>query len=489
MDKKSFAHDFGFLAASRFVTYACIFASGILLTRGLSKAEYGTISQVSLLGSSVSLVLGTWIAKSLYYYLPKSSNRGAIGFQTTLVTSLLGVIGGIVLWQLGPWLGHRFENDQLTAVSPVLGFYMATLTPYACLQPYMVSVGRARLLAACLTVSSLLMLGGIAYGVWQRLSVDWLVLIMGATYFLVLLFLIRENLALALREKSFFAMETLKQQFVYSGPLFLSSTTIVVARYLDRFIVASLFSVEEFAIYYRGAIELPFVVIVVYSLMSMLLPRFVEMYKENRLADLTRTWHASIEKTCLLLFPAMVGFAVLSPDVILFLYGERYANSAPVFQVYVLTLFFQATGYDSVAQAVNRTKYVFQGALLGVVINFCVGISLIRLVGPVGAAFGMVISQACLMLYYHRRLAPVLGRSMLSVYPWKTVMKVLGIAGVSGLLCYLGVRLLLPEPGGARIAVYGVTYTVLYFAVVFGFKLLTREDLALFGIRLPTGRS
>jgi len=487
VDKKTFAVDFGFLAASRFVTYAAIFISGILLTRGLSRADYGTISQVTLLATSISLVLGTWIAKSLYYFLPKSGFRGAIGFQTTMFTGLLGIAGGGALWCMGPWLASRFDNAQLALVAPVLGFYLATLVPYACLQPFMVSVGRARVLAACLTISSVGMLGGVAYGIWKHLPVSYLILIMACIYLAVWVFLIVENVGLARKEGRLLVLETLGKQLRYSGPLFFSSATIVAARYLDRFIVASLFSVEDFAIYYRGAIELPFVVIIVYSLMSMLLPKFVEMYKESRLSELTYTWHSSIKKTCLIMFPALVGFALLSKDIIVFLYGERYAGSAVVFQIYVLALFFQTTGYDSVAQAVNRTRLVLEAALVGVIVNFSSALILIRWLGPPGAALGMVISQGCLMLYYHRKLSRVLRVPMLGVYPWRSVMLVLAIAVSTGMACYGVLEAFGRFSGGPRILLFGLLFGVSYLGIAFRLKLLSREDLALFGVRIPGG--
>jgi len=333
-------------------------------------------------------------------------------------------------------------------------------------------------------VFSLVYLAVLSFALSRGVSLHQLLTLIILLYLGLIIFILTNMIRLPGISNRLFIADVLGQQFRYASPLFLSSFVIVVARHLDKFIIAAVYPTTDFAVYFRGALELPVVMIITYTISNMLLPRWVQLYKEDRKEEFVQVWHEAVKKTAILVFPLFVLFLFVSQQLITFLYTERYTGSVPIFRIYLLTLLIQITAYDCVLQATGKTREIFYASIVNVICNLAISLILIRLIGLAGAAIGLVSGQVISTLYYLARIRRLFKLSLGHVFPWLHVLQILGLAIGLGALTYC-IRYL--ELFGSKLlfmGLYGFLFLTLYALFLFKLKFLRRENLGFLRLSL-----
>jgi O-antigen/teichoic acid export membrane protein len=477
MERRRFLQQSTFLIFSKIVHYATVFFTGVVLTRSLSKGEYGTFSQVVLLSTALSLIIGTWLSKSLYYFLPTSSQKKQIMLQTYLVLLGLGCIGGLLMWLLRVQIGLWFGNPALPMLAVYIALFMLMLTFYLLTDPFFISVEKAHVLAATNIVFSIVYMVVLSYFLLRGVTLSQLVTIIVLLYLALILFVLANILKLPGPLNSLFNIEFLGRQTRYAAPLLMSSIVVVLGYQIDKYIIATTYSTTDFAVYYRGAIELPLIEIITFTIYNMLLPRFVQFYQADRKEDFLRVWHEAIKKTVILLFPIFVLFFFLSQRFITTLYTERYAASAPVFRIYLLIIVIQVVSWDTILQATGKTREIFYASSLKLVSSLMVSLLLIRFLGPVGAAIGLVFGHVVATFYYLSRIRRIFHLSFAKIFPWTHIFRVLMLSLGLGALTYTISFFGLIDSKLAFMGVYGAIFSSLYIVLIFKLKFLRLQDL------------
>jgi O-antigen/teichoic acid export membrane protein len=477
MEKRKFLRHSTFLITSKVVNSVTVFFTGIVLTRSLTKADYGTFSHIVLLSMAISLILGTWLVKSLYYFVPTSSHKKEIVIQTNLALFGLGFISGLLVWLLRYQIAHWFQNPSLASLAVYIALYALLLTLYKISEPFFISVDKAHVLALANLVFSIVYMSVLSYALIRGVSLAQLMSIIILLYLCLIVFILANILKLPGTIRGVMNLGILHRQFRYASPLFLSSLTIVLGRQVDKFIIASVYPTTNFAEYFRGAIELPVIAVVTYTVSHMLLPKFVQLFQADRKKDFMRVWHEAIKKTAIITFPVVVIFLFISQRFITFLYTERYAASVPIFRIYLLILIIQVTSYDCVLQATGRTRGIFYASGLNLLSNLLASLILIRIVGPAGAAIGLVFGQCIAMLFYLIWIRGIFRVSFAKVFPWYYLLQVLMLALCLGALVYTISFLDVLPSKLVFMGVYGLIFAMLYAAFIFKFKFLRWRDL------------
>jgi O-antigen/teichoic acid export membrane protein len=470
------------------VNYAAVFLTGVLLTRYLTKVEYGTFSQILLLATTLSLIFRAWLAKSIYYFVPTSEHKKEIVVQTTLTLLGLGLLAAVVIWVLRCQIAQWFGNQQLSSLIMFVSLYVLMLTLYGLVEPFFISLDRAHLLSVTNIVFSFVYLFAISYGLSRDITLRQLMMIIILLYLGLNLYLLINILGLPGRLSWIINRQVLSGQLRYAAPLFLSSTIIVLGQQADKFIIATFYPTTDFAVYFRGAIELPMIVIITYTISNMLLPKWVQLFRDDRKKDFLRVWHQAVKKTALLMFPLFAIFLFLSQRFITFLYTERYSGSVPIFRIYLLVLLIQVTAYDCVLQATGRTKGIFYASLLNVASNITVSLLLIRLVGPVGAAIGLICGQGIAALYYLLQIRGIFQLSLGKVFPWLHLLQVFVLAMGLGAAVYSIHFTGWFSSSLSFMSVYSLLFVLLYGLSVFMLKFLRLRDLEFFKLSIFQGR-
>ena len=94
-------------------------------------------------------------------------------------------------------------------------------------------------------------------------------------------------------------------QLKYGLPLAFTDIVTLLGNWLDKLLMALISKPADFAIYARGAFELPLINLIPYSLTNVLLPKFVQFHKDRQHSELIKLWHESIRRTALIMMPAV----------------------------------------------------------------------------------------------------------------------------------------------------------------------------------------
>ncbi len=485
MEKNRFLQHSAFLMGSKLANYAAVFLTGVLITRFFSKSDYGTFSQVVLLAMTLSLILGVWLSKSIYYFVPLHHRKRRILIQTYLVLLLLAAVAGTILWLLRHRVAVWFNNPDLGALSVLVGLYMIMLTLWQLSESFFISVDRAHIYALAVMVFSLVYLSVLSASLARGVNLEQLIRIIVYLYAGLNFFVLINILTVPGSKGPLIDSQLLIRQIRYAAPLFLSSFAIVLGRQLDKFIIAAVYPTADFAVYFRGALELPVVTIVTFTISNMLLPQFVQLYQAGERKDFLYLWHQAVKKTALIIFPILVIFLFLSQRFMIFLYTERYLHSAAIFRFYVLMMLFQVTAYDCVIQATGKTQFIFFASMLNVITTLTASLVLIRWLGILGAAVGFFLGQLVATTYYLSRIRRIFEVALRHLFPWKHLFTVFGLTILLGTLIY---GLHFTGWFSSKLVfmlVYGSLFTGVYILLVFHLGLLRRADLSF--LRAPLG--
>ena len=264
-----------------------------------------------------------------------------------------------------------------------------------------------------------------------------------------------------------------KTLFQYAWPLTLFLLFYEFILTLDLYFVKSLLHSDYLAGIYSAAItvgRIPYYLF--YALTIILLPAISKTTAERNVEETESLVNKSLRLLTFLLFPLVTLLICYAPQALHIFYGAKYLDAAAPMAIYTigvgfLTVFYVLSFALNGAGAVKiPMKLAFFGFLGMVILNFL----LIPRYQLIGAALSTTIVSALLMmgiLFYTKRHFRV------TIAPRTIVMSVL-----STVIIVLTSRIL---PHGTYTAVFsGTLLFALYFALLYLFQELTRDDLAPF---------
>ena len=110
-DKRNIVQAF-WLGFGKLSSFALAFISAAILSRFLTKEDYGTYKQVMYIYASFSLIFAAGLPETLTYFLPKSEGKHLINrFETAVI--LLGLIFSLSLYFGSPLIASILKNPAL----------------------------------------------------------------------------------------------------------------------------------------------------------------------------------------------------------------------------------------------------------------------------------------------------------------------------------------------------------------------------------------
>jgi O-antigen/teichoic acid export membrane protein len=201
-----------------------------------------------------------------------------------------------------------------------------------------------------------------------------------------------------------------------------------------------------------------------------LVPILVLKSRSDSPEQFARSYADAIRYFALLVFPACLGAAAITPSLLPLLYGQAFADAAVPAMILIAgccTMTF-ITIVQQYAMAVERTTVMLWLAALGAGLSILSGLTLTPAYGVDGAAVGRVIAQATVavaMLVY--------ARSMGWSTPYKSLGGVLVASCIGAGMASVIIRWL---PGAVGIATAVATAVVVYILLIKYFRLLSEND-------------
>jgi O-antigen/teichoic acid export membrane protein len=448
----------GILASGQFLTTCIRLITIVILARLLTVHDYATFVQTLLAYTFVEPLLKLGLPQALYYFLPGEKNK-----PRTILTEnilLLGIMGGIftafLLFGGNRLLAWRFNNPDIAKTLLILAPYPLFMLPVSAISACLMARDRAKHVAIRTPTAA----------------------ITGTLIGAVIIFGPALKLMFASCNVGSF-LPTYRgawTQVNYAIPLGLATIIGAVYRNLDKVVVSSLCTPEQFAIYVNGAIEIPLIGIITGSVISVLIPDFVKMYKASRCDEIRELWHRAMSKCLAILTPVMGFILVMAPEIMRVLFSAKYEGSAYPFRVYSLMLPIRATTYTAVLMSINHTKTITCVAVPALLLNGILSIFFVKLIGPIGAAWATVLATLTVSVTFSLFIAKYLSFSYKNIMPWKNILKTFIAAAMPTLVIYLFVPVL-PENDILRLTITGVAFCLLIALSYKAFKIIKFSEI------------
>jgi O-antigen/teichoic acid export membrane protein len=429
-----FSVQFLLTALSKSTLHLSIFVLSVILSRFFTKDDYGTYLHVQLITNLAVWAFLLGIPHGIYYFLPKAKSAKVYILAILSLISTISVLVSTCVFYNSNGLSQFLSNPRIEDLSYVLLFMILFKIPLTIFEPLMITVGRIKEFASVELMFNLSFFLAVLIPVLldsSMIEILWWLVGLYSLHAMVVMFISVMIAFSYSSDKDQHASFTLKDQIRYSLPLGLSMNVLELSRYVDKLVVSNQSSAEDYAMYTRGAMEIPVIGIIANTLDNLHMPNFVKFYKDNNISELMRVWHTSVRFMAAFIYPCCLFLIVSAHLLIPAIFSEKYIGSVIIFQVYAIGLLSRISTFDIILRVIGKTKVILIAALMSIVVNVALTYSLMALWGLIGAPIATVITLFFMRLTYLIAITHHFKISMLQVFPWKSLGKSLLSATLS----------------------------------------------------------
>lgn len=426
------------LAFGRILASLSTLLVSIILARSLSMEDFSLHKKAILAFTVVSPAIALGLPKALYFFLP--DNRSD---PRAFLIANIGLLFGVgLLFAFGiTFIFHDgaaalIGDDRLVDLWWMIGVYGLAMLPLSSLSSALVARGKIGWMVWFQTFSQCLLVLMVWIAATTTADVSYTIgvtmvwaLAACAVAIILMLRSTSEEGGVALPEGHHFM-----DQVRYAVPLGLASMFGGISTELDKLMVSSLCSKQDFALYVVSAKELPIIGVVTGSMSAVILPNLASSYRRGQLQEIVSLWRRAMGKSALILIPCMFAVFIFADEFITLLFSEQYLGAAVHMRVYACLLPLRCAVYGSVLMAVDRTPLVTWTALFGLVFNCVLSYSFIGWFGAVGAAWATVFSMYAITIIMLPAIATSLSVSIMDLFDFPLLTKIVFCSATSSVL-------------------------------------------------------
>ena len=307
------------------------FIIGVILARILSPGDYGLLAMIAVFNAIAMAFLDSGFGNALIRKPDLTENDNSTAFYFNIIA---GIIMFGVIWLISPFVAAFYKKSILTQLLRVEGIILI-LSSFKIVQNSQLSRALNFKAKTIINVSSNILSGLVAiiaaykgFGVWSLVVQH----ITSGIVQLVLLWLISPW-----RPKGKWDKTSFKYMWGYGSKLLASGLLDTVYRNIYPIIIGKLFSAADLGQYTRaqGYAQLPSqgLTSVIQQVTFPVLSQIQE--DETRLGDCYRKM---LRFTAFLVFPVMVGMAVLAYPLVVVLVTDKWAQCVPYLQILCFAL-------------------------------------------------------------------------------------------------------------------------------------------------------
>ena len=451
-------------------------AVNLFLVRLLPSQEvFGTYRQVWLLLNTLFPILMFGMHFAAYYYMPGlgPTARRTFVIRSMLVLLAVGAVSAALLWWQAAPLAGFFRNPAAEPVLRAAAPYLDLTLPASFLFHAFIAVDRQWSaviwnLGFFIPQSVLIVLL-----VWTDVPLDRLFLS------LALLTAVRGLVALVEIHRAFPRAGAephlpVATALAYAVPVGMVSVVAILGEKIDKYVVSAWLDPERFALYSVGAVEFPLCVLVATAAFTVMRPRIASMHHQGDATGIARFWRAATWKLALVIFPSVVYLALVATPLMRFLYTDAYVSADAVFRLYLGLTVFRVVAAEPLLSSTGRTRHVFWGGWLFLVLDLALNVALVRPLGLWGPPLGTVLATGLLTLGYVAFAARALRVSVAALLPLRGLLVLALLSALAG-VPVLWVLARDWSPLVTLLAAAGA-FSAAYLALVLGFRQASVED-------------
>jgi O-antigen/teichoic acid export membrane protein len=459
------SHQVLLATTSKTIKHISVFILSIILARSLSTGDYGIYLQVQLIVSTLLYLAIFGVPHSIYFFLPRSSQPKRLIGVSALVLNALGLALALLVFLNIDRIAALLNNPGLVPLVTIAALLLFFQVPIKLFEPAMIAAKRVGTFVALNATFNFLFIFPIAIPALLGWPVED---ILASMLFFYVVQYGAVTLALivvtaTLKGQPDGETYSFRAQLVYSVPIGMSGMVGEVGRQADKLIVGSYFDPAHYAIYTRGAMEIPLLNVISNSLHNIMMPTFVEAYRDGNTMALLSSWQSAIRMMAAFVYPAAAFFIGTGDLLIPFLYSDRFAEASIIFQIYMFGLLVRITTGDAIIRAIGKTAILFKMSLAAISFNIVLTIILVDTLGILGAPLATVLTAYSMTAVYTVIVGRMLDLSPLQIYPWRSLGRIL-VVSLIAITIATGLRVL--EYGnGTKLGLIAVVFALVYLSV------------------------
>jgi len=471
---------------AQFMLMAVSIVSGMVFSRTLSVADYGTYLQTFLAYDFAVPILTLGLPSAMYYFLPgaKFRQKGlvldniAMLFVSAILFSFFLAFGGIEL------LAKRFNNPDLLRTLKWMIFYPIYTFPVLIESAVWIVKDKVKLNAIYNVFTGLFLTILLILTAFSTKSFDAPILIrvfIPLLFFPLTIYLIFKHVPGDWDIPRISSMWSIAK---FSIPLGLSSVIGTITIQLSSMIVAFMTSPSDFAIYANGAKEVPLIGIVTGSISIVIMAEMAHKIKEGDLNAALQLFKKAAAISASILLPTMVYLMIFAESFINVIYSSKYVESVLPFRIYLLMLPVRIVYYGSALIALGKTKAILFRSVVELLITAVFAYFLTNSIGYIGAAIATVAMYYVWAIPYNLIfLGKQFNCKSTFIIPFKRVGVILIVAIITGLFTSL---ILLIEMNSLLTLFIGAPiFGSIYFCISYKFIPEFKELIISYKSKLP----
>ena len=455
------------LAAGRVCAFAASFFLPMVLARIFAPEVFGTYKQIFLLQATVYGIAQIGMAESLFYFVPAGGERaGRFVANAIVALGLSGLVTAGALVLAAPDLAYRFANPSLAEYLPLLALAMWLILASAPLEIVLTARQRYLRAAAAYGVSNLLKAVLLLVPAIVTRDLRWLMIgtvAYGALRLAATLAVVRGEFGPSLKP----GFPLLKEQTLYVLPFAAYGLVEVIQLSVHQFAVSGWTNPATFAVYAVGCLNVPLIELVASPACHVMMVGLREAEANGAPDRGLSLWRDTTVKIAWIVVPSVLALLALGHELIVVLFTSAYAESVPVFRVFVLVLLLSIFQTDGFLRSQAEIRFLFLLGIFKLLVVLATIRPLLLAFGLPGAAGALLLSTAAGKAVALVRMRRGLGCSYRALLPWRSLAGIFGAATAAAVAALLVRRALPPSPT-LVLAVTAPVYAAAYLLLVAG---------------------
>ena len=419
------------VGSGRGIYVLSLFLLAIGLARSMGAEAFGEFQQVFMF-NAFFIILTLGIPETMYFFLPrlKDDERAAYFGQTLLMLFTAGLLIAAVFIIGAPFLARIQGNPGIIGNLRIFGVYGAFMVFSAFADPVFITYHRLGYLFILSALHGLFFIALTVLRFFVPVSMSalfWSMTVFGAVKLAVALVMMMRLRPETGPIRFFHGRNMILLQLTFALPVAMSKAIEIISVWLDKFVVSAWLGSQALGVFFVGAIEIPFIAVLLSSIYSVITPVLNKLNHESDNEKFAFYVNKSLSLTAKIIWPLFAYLLTFADHIIPLVFGEGYGASVPIFRIYLLMMPLRIALFGVVVIALGKSRAVFWASLGALAVNAVLNIVLVELMGMPGPALATVISTwlhvAVLLVIIVRNL----GVSWLTLIPCRTLTDV-GVA-------------------------------------------------------------
>lgn len=456
------------LGAANAIDYGLQFLLPVVLARTLNTVDFGIYRLLWLVTSTALALTVLGFPQSLYYFLPRAAvdEKRLYINQVILFLAFTGLLAALAILPGSPLLPHNAQllssYGLLPSAFTLLWIISNILDSLPTADGHVVWQAKA---IVGLSVVRMLTLSGAAILIGSIHAVLWALLafVLFKLTLLVAYMASHQGIGKPYARKSSF-----REQAGYSIPFGLAGMLYNLRGQADQWIVATLFTVGQYAAFSVASVLAPLVGLFRQSMNQAFLHRMSKHQADGDTAAMLDINNRANVALALILFPLLALAFVFAHSLISLIYTKAYTQGGDVMRVYVVGMLASSVELNNVILLLNEGKFATRVNIVALCICIAGSFAFAQRYGLAGAAVGSVLAVYAERILTLNRIGKRLSLPLAELQDWPTLGKILSAAVIGAAMAWAVVRAIIPAtfPILMQLAVAGSVLAVAYLTTL-----------------------